>query len=135
MIINLIHTQSHYFHTSCLHLKFMIIQEWPKGTYGLPKTNSGCPVAAGVNWYTGWRKHDTEDSRSSNSWTSGIHFPGPYGKNNMHQHFCMKTISNQGDGAWPRGNYCIFKRSSCPSGKIKHISNLCLQYLKNMIPL
>ncbi|XP_078615554.1 sushi, von Willebrand factor type A, EGF and pentraxin domain-containing protein 1-like isoform X2 [Branchiostoma floridae x Branchiostoma japonicum] len=90
--------------------------DWPTGTYGLPRTNTGCPESAGVTWHTGYRYHDTEDDGANNYWTSGLHFDGDFWRGNMYQKFCMKTSSWQGHGTWPRGSYCIFKRSGCPSG-------------------
>ncbi|XP_078686902.1 uncharacterized protein LOC144919349 [Branchiostoma floridae x Branchiostoma belcheri] len=91
-------------------------REWPTGTYGLPRTNTGCPEAAGVTWRTGVRKHDTEDDDASNQWTHGLHFDGGFWRGDMLQKFCMKTISSDGSGSWPSGSYCIFKKSSCPPG-------------------
>eukprot|EP00058_Branchiostoma_floridae_P028488 XP_002613979.1 hypothetical protein BRAFLDRAFT_67440 [Branchiostoma floridae] len=94
----------------------MTCVDWPTGTYGLPRTNTGCPESAGVTWHTGYRYHDTEDDGANNYWTSGLHFDGDFWRGNMYQKFCMKTSSWQGHGTWPRGSYCIFKRSGCPSG-------------------
>ena len=94
----------------------MILAAWPRGTYGVPKPATGCPIATGVHWNSGYRYHDTEDSSPSNGWSTGIHFPsGSYAKSSMKQHFCMKTSSG-GSRNWPRGNYCIFKKGACPSG-------------------
>ncbi|KAI8517743.1 hypothetical protein Bbelb_037600 [Branchiostoma belcheri] len=90
-------------------------REWPTGTYGLPRKNTGCPEPAGVTWRTGVRKHDTEDDNANNQWTHGLHFDGGFGRGDMSQKFCMKTISRDGSGSWPSGSYCIFKKSSCPS--------------------
>ncbi|XP_078571562.1 uncharacterized protein LOC144859147 [Branchiostoma floridae x Branchiostoma japonicum] len=28
----------------------------------------------------------------------------------------MKTKNEEGDGDWPSGNYCIFKKGNCPGG-------------------
>ncbi|CAH1240004.1 SVEP1 [Branchiostoma lanceolatum] len=89
--------------------------EWPWGTYGLPKTDTGCPEPAGVTWRPGVRQQDTEDDDSNNKWTPGLHFDGDFWKNNVYQKFCMKTSSTEGYGNWPRGSYCIFKRRGCPS--------------------
>ena len=88
------------------------VSGWPAGTYGLPKTDTGCPVAARVEWSPGYKFHDTVNG---NQWSSGIHFDTGYEANNMKQHFCMKT-DNGGLGDWPRGSYCIFKKGICPSG-------------------
>lgn len=46
---------------------------WPGGTYGLVQPSGGCPVDGNSRWYTGWRYHDTEDSGSSNAWSSPQH--------------------------------------------------------------
>ncbi|XP_035698123.1 uncharacterized protein LOC118431114 [Branchiostoma floridae] len=89
---------------------------WPRGTYGLPRTNTGCPESAGVTWHTGSRFQDTEDDDANNYWTSGLHFDGDFWRDNMIQKFCMKTSYWTGHGTWPRGSYCIFKKNECPSG-------------------
>ena len=113
-------------------ISFMFLAAWPSGTYGLPKPATGCPLATGFQWRTGYRFQHTEDGsrrggsfflhklpcRKCNKWSNGIHFPKGFGaKDHMKQHFCMKT-GNGGSRNWPRGNYCIFKKGSCPSGKI-----------------
>ncbi|XP_078595129.1 uncharacterized protein LOC144872644 [Branchiostoma floridae x Branchiostoma japonicum] len=92
------------------------VKEWPTGTYGLPMTSTGCPIAADVTWRTGQRFQDTGGAALS-SWSSGLHFPSnTYYGGHMIQKFCMKTSSSQGSGTWPSGRYCIFKKGSCPSG-------------------
>ncbi|XP_070568158.1 uncharacterized protein [Ptychodera flava] len=91
---------------------------WPSGTYGLPKPNYGCPFSSGFSWYSGWRKHDTEDIGASNAWSNPYDLMGPYTRTDMHQNFCMKTTT-QGtsyDWKWTSGEYCIFKKGNCPSG-------------------
>ncbi|XP_066302640.1 uncharacterized protein [Branchiostoma lanceolatum] len=90
--------------------------QWPTGIYGLPRTDTGCPVAAGARWRTGDRYHDTEDTAGNNDWIDDLHFDGDFWNNNMKQKFCMKTNAEEGDGSWPRGNYCIFKKGGCPGG-------------------
>ncbi|XP_066283672.1 uncharacterized protein [Branchiostoma lanceolatum] len=92
------------------------VKEWPTGTYGLPMTDTGCPVAADVTWRTGQRYQD-QDGASNNGWSTGLHFPSStcY-TGHMIQKFCMKTYSSHGSGTWPSGTYCIFKRGACPSG-------------------
>jgi hypothetical protein len=44
---------------------------WPVGTYGLMQTAHGCPADQTV-WLSGWRRQDTEDLRSKNSFSSSI---------------------------------------------------------------
>nr|QZH55019.1 ApeC-containing protein 5 [Branchiostoma floridae] len=92
----------------------MYLREWPAGTYGLPMTNSGCPVATNITWETGSRYQDTS---GYNEWSDGLHFPtDTFHSNNMRQEFCMKTSSEGGSGQWPAGNYCIFKKGACADG-------------------
>ncbi|CAH1801010.1 unnamed protein product [Owenia fusiformis] len=82
---------------------------WPRGTYGLPKTNTGCPNDG--TWHSGWRKHDTE---TNNWWSHPLHFPvNSYWKNDIYQHFCTKTDTT-GYSNWPEGEYCIYKSKKCP---------------------
>jgi hypothetical protein len=87
--------------------------EWPSGTYGLVRpSGSGCPSG----WNSGYRYHDTEDSDSNNQWSSTLHLAGFRAKNNMRWEFCMKLFDNGIGYQWPKGQYCILKKSSCPHG-------------------
>ncbi|XP_038049832.1 uncharacterized protein LOC119723332 [Patiria miniata] len=93
---------------------------WPVGTYSLPMTNgmSGCPNSA-FFWQTGRRFQDTQDLFASNDWSDPCHLMGPYARNNVQQNFCSKTdaVVSEGDTPeWDAGEYCIFKKGSCPSG-------------------
>ncbi|XP_078671354.1 uncharacterized protein LOC144911304 isoform X1 [Branchiostoma floridae x Branchiostoma belcheri] len=90
----------------------MYLREWPAGTYGLPMTNTGCPVAANVTWETGSRFQDTA---GYNEWSDGLHFPADsFQSSTVRQEFCMKTSTDGGSGEWPAGSYCIFKKGACP---------------------
>ena len=91
---------------------------WPKGTYGLPKPTSGCPKGSNFQWHEGYRKHDTEDTRSSNRWSSPYDLAGPYSEDDMYQNFCVKTrhTASDYDLPWPKGKYCILKKGECPEG-------------------
>ena len=91
---------------------------WPRGTYGLPMPKSGCPKGSKFPWHQGYRKHDTEDTRANNSWSSPFDLAGPYDRNDMSQAFCMKTKDTASDYnlPWPRGQYCILKKGECPEG-------------------
>ncbi|XP_035672962.1 uncharacterized protein LOC118413543 [Branchiostoma floridae] len=105
----------------------MYLREWPAGTYGLPMTNTGCPVATNVTWETGSRFQDTS---GYNEWSDGLHFPtDTFHSGNMRQEFCMKTSSEGGSGQWPAGNYCIFKRGACPDG----MHAFCQRFLEGHI--
>ena len=91
---------------------------WPKGTYGLPMPKSGCPKESNFSWHEGYRKHDTEDVRADNKWSSPFDLAGKYNRNEMTQKFCMKTkvTTSDYDLPWPRGKYCILKKGECPEG-------------------
>ena len=69
---------------------------------------------------TGHREHDTEDSNSDNRWSNPLHLAGWFHKNNLQHEFCMKITSQANRSyrraTWPKGHYCIYKKSSCPSG-------------------
>lgn len=58
-------------HSNLLYVVYHPKVTWPLGTYGLIQSAQGCPDG-GVTWHTGWRKFDTEDSRSQNAFSSGI---------------------------------------------------------------
>ncbi|XP_033118635.1 uncharacterized protein LOC117118225, partial [Anneissia japonica] len=91
---------------------------WPKGAFGLPKTNTGCPKTPGFTFHSGWRFQDCEDNNNGNRWSSPLHFvSGSYGRD-IYQHFCVKTQDTvtKYDVDWPKGEYCVFKQSNnnCP---------------------
>ena len=91
---------------------------WPEGTYGLPMPKSGCPKRSNFPWHSGYRYHDTEDRRSNNMWSSPFDLAGSYYKSNMYQNFCMKTkhTASVYNLPWPKGQYCILKKGTCPEG-------------------
>ena len=88
---------------------------WPRGTYGLLMPKDGCPKEANFPWHKGTRYQDTEDTRSSNSWSSPHDLAGRVRKDDMEQKFCMKTLP-VGFLDWPKGEYCILKKRTCPKG-------------------
>eukprot|EP00918_Siedleckia_nematoides_P084276 GHVU01185018.1.p1 GENE.GHVU01185018.1~~GHVU01185018.1.p1 ORF type:complete len:533 (-),score=47.49 GHVU01185018.1:199-1797(-) len=96
-------------------LKDKRLRQWPDGTYGLLRVNTGCPSGS---WSWGKRYHDTEDSNGANSWSSSLHMAGYKAKNNMAWEFCMKTSSSHLGISWPAGSsrYCIFAKHGCPNG-------------------
>ena len=89
---------------------------WPRGLYGLPKTNTGCPEETGFEWVEGARLQATE---SKNEWSSNNHFDAGLYKWRVIQKFCIKSEDSVTDldMDWPAGVYCIYKVHSCPSGK------------------
>lgn len=91
---------------------------WPRGYYGLPMPDVGCPKSyyQKFTWQTGTRHQDTE---RGNEWSLPLHFPPRYALDSIDQHFCMKNVySEQGDKEWEEGKYCLFKADNqiCPSG-------------------
>ncbi|XP_044171247.1 uncharacterized protein LOC114962877 isoform X3 [Acropora millepora] len=96
---------------------------WPSGEYGLPKSKSGCPLADGFQWQTGWRYQDTNDHddqvNSNNSRSKEFHIDGNVTKIIVNRSFCMKDDTNDDKGRpmWPQGKYCIYKgKAACPDG-------------------
>lgn len=92
---------------------------WPDGTYGLPKAKAGCPKGEGFDFISGWRKFDTENSGTTNLFSSPIHLSGHFGRD-ITESFCIKRTA-QGNRKfrrkqWPKGNYCIYKKGDCPIG-------------------
>lgn len=89
--------------------------EWPKGRYGLPKSIYGCPKTFGVSWETGFRYHDTEDDGTENQRSDVFHLAANFSEDGISHEFCIKDDID-GEGDWPPGKYCIYKRgSSCPT--------------------
>lgn len=89
--------------------------EWPKGRYGLPKSIYGCPKTFGVSWETGFRYHDTEDDGTENQRSDVFHLAANFSEDGISHEFCIKDDID-GEGDWPPGKYCIYKRgSTCPA--------------------
>lgn len=87
---------------------------WPSGTYGLPKSSSGCADNDKFVWGSGYSKEEGEGDSSGSNYYIDI-----YEDSNgwVYKHYCMKTSSNTGYGSWPAGNYCVYREGGyCPSG-------------------
>ena len=91
--------------------------KWPKGTYALPMPDSGCPITSEFSWLEGYFRQDTEDTGPLSSWSSPLHLKGEKKPNQITQHFCVKT-NKTGKRRWPSGEYCIYKKGTCPRGKV-----------------
>ena len=95
---------------------------WPKGMFGLVKTNSGCPSGSNSAWQEGLRLHDTEDDGPGNTRSSPYNLAGKDVESSHHVmqwEFCIKTSNgnNDVDHRWPAGTYCILRYGgACPSG-------------------
>ena len=73
---------------------------WPSGTYGLPKSTSGCPAM----WNEGWRKQDLEDDRRDQSkFSSSFHMEAILDSEDITRHFCVKTSNYELNKLWPKG--------------------------------
>ena len=109
-----------------------VLSSWPSGSWGLLKSQSGCPVNTCFEWKTGSRYQTTVGD--DNSWAQIHHFLPLQSQKlvdtyvvwfffrqevyetGMTQNFCMKDSAG-GEGDWPPGTYCIFTGSEgCPSG-------------------
>lgn len=92
------------------------VYNWPKGRYGLPKPISGCPTASTTRWKTGFRYHDTEDDGTENQRSDNFHLAANFSEDGISHEFCIKD-DFEGEGGWPPGQYCIYKRGPlCPDG-------------------
>ena len=86
---------------------------WPSGEYGLPKSKSGCPLADGFQWQTGWRYQDTnypdDQIKSNNSRSKEFHIDGNVTKIIVNRSFCMKDDTNEDKGRpmWPQGQLLL----------------------------
>ena len=83
--------------------------EWPSGSYGLPRSKSGCPGGKKNGWYGGWRYQDMEDDYKSTSSrsrvSSGSHMDVTLvgNKKDVNRTFCMKQNTGTQIRYWPRG--------------------------------
>ncbi|XP_015773686.1 PREDICTED: uncharacterized protein LOC107351896 [Acropora digitifera] len=79
--------------------------KWPAGTYGIPKPVSGCPIADGFQWMTGWRSQDTHDDESNNNKSVSFHLDAVVDKKKVRRSFCLKisTAKDQNRTTWPTG--------------------------------
>lgn len=69
---------------------FFIVENWPKGRYGLPKPVSGCPSSETTRWKTGFRYHDTEDDGTENQRSDNFHLAANFSEDGISHEFCIK---------------------------------------------
>ena len=93
------------------HARMFTGNEWPSGSYGLPRPKSGCPSGEKNNrWYEGWKlqyMEDVDKSLSSQSRVSnGSHMDVELIENgrNLNRTFCMKENTGIEPRFWPKGN-------------------------------
>ncbi|KAL4223846.1 hypothetical protein ACF0H5_017311 [Mactra antiquata] len=116
-------TGYNYTHTQLLDRhNIQVPVSWPKGTYGLMQTVTGCPSGS-IAWKGGYLVQDTEDSTHSNSFSPNLasYMKGRFLSTSIRTEFCIKTtvqstnISTY-DHDWPAGTYCVLKYKACPTG-------------------
>ena len=87
---------------------------WPSGSYGLPKPRSGCPDR---DWREGFRYHDSENAENTNLKSNRSHLSGRVTPHGVRQEFCMHLEPSGKHISWPRGKYCIYRKGRiCPDG-------------------
>lgn len=87
--------------TDIIDIYFFVIV-WPSGTYGIPKSLSGCPL----NWQEGWILQDLENTNSQTEFSANLsfHMEATLTGNNVKRSFCVKTSTNNGETrSWPAG--------------------------------
>ncbi|XP_041366865.1 uncharacterized protein LOC121381595 [Gigantopelta aegis] len=85
------------------------ISTWPGGSYALLSAIDGCPDGFTEGNYTHW-----SDGGSMKS--SSFHLAGDFQSKYTTYSFCVMENNNSG-GKWPRGAYCIMRKSgTCPEG-------------------
>ena len=89
----------------------MFVGGWPSGSYGLPRSKSGCPGDKASGWIEGWRFQDMEDSsKGSNSRSrvsNGSHMDVTLigNKKDINRTFCMMQNSGTQTKHWPNGRF------------------------------
>uniref|UniRef100_A0A7M5WV99 Uncharacterized protein n=1 Tax=Clytia hemisphaerica TaxID=252671 RepID=A0A7M5WV99_9CNID len=92
--------------------------KWPKGTYGLPMSRTGCPVQNHFEWRAGSYVQNTENDSNANEASHDLHLHGNVNKGNITSHYCIKT-DPVGNTSWPDGRYCIYRKGGkCPDNMV-----------------
>ena len=91
--------------------------EWPSGSYGLPRPKSGCPGGKKNGWYECWRFQDMEDDDKSTSErsriSSGSHMDVTLvgDKIDVNRTFCMKQNTRIDARFWPKGKIFLYMQN------------------------
>ncbi len=91
--------------------------EWPSGSYGLPRPKSGCPGGKKNGWYVGWKFQDMEDDLKSTSSrsraSSGTHMDVQIGSYmDVNRTFCMIRNTGKQTRYWPKGKvFSLYART------------------------
>ena len=92
--------------------------EWPSGSYGLPRPKSGCPGGRKNGWREGWRYQDMQDSKSSSEWSrvsNGSHMQvviiNRYNNRDVKRAFCLKQNTGIQARFWPKGKVFLYMQN------------------------
>ena len=80
---------------------------WPSGTYGLPRSKTGCPQSPRASeWQIGWRLQDTEDTYANSRHSNSFHIDAVVLESHVNRSFCIKHGDKESTEAkpWPKGN-------------------------------
>ena len=83
--------------------------EWPGGSYGLPRPRSGCPGGEKNGWYEGLIIQGVQDADKNTSSrsraSSGTHMDVVFISNirTVYRAFCMKQNTATQTRYWPKG--------------------------------
>ena len=99
----------HIYFTNYIFSLLFADVEWPSGSYGLPRSKSGCPGDKTSGWNEGWRFQDMEDEKKSSrsSESEGSHLDVKFigGKKDINRTFCMKKNAKTLTKYWPKGRF------------------------------
>lgn len=77
--------------------------DWPLGTYTVPKPKSGCPNSKKHTWEEAWRFQDLENNVTQGSkFSSNFHMDAKITNNDITRGFCTSFNENVQE-PWPRG--------------------------------
>ena len=96
------------FYVTFLDPPVRVAVDWPEGQYGLPREVQGCPLLPGLS--LGSYKHSFRSEISTETKLSMDN-----GRYTRHR-FCMAQNNNDKAPEWPKGTYCIYKKTKCPNG-------------------
>ena len=98
-------------------------EDWPKGSYALPRPISGCPTLRKTEWHYGYRLHDAHRlAKMYNSTEPKAlhHLRNSVSSFYFVEEFCTKkgrSTNERNFRLFPAGKYCIYKvGANCPKG-------------------
>jgi hypothetical protein len=87
--------------------------EWPSGSYGLPRPKSGCPSGNKNGWREGWRFQHMQDDKSTSERSrvsNGSHMDVTLVEDRKYvdRTFCMKQHTGIQERFWPKGKIFLY---------------------------